>query len=182
MSKTKAFPLRLVLAGFLVFFVWGCSKHNHVAEDPSAMMDGSGNGTDGENGNGDGYGQDRAGVDVDNGSSGFYIGIEDVFFPYDRYELRTEARRVLQENVRYLRDNPDLRIVLEGHCDERGTTEYNLALGQKRAEAVRQYLVDLGIEPQRISLISFGEEKPFVEGASEDAFSKNRRVHFADNY
>lgn len=104
--------------------------------------------------------------------------VKDVFFEYDRAELRSDARAILQENGRILKENPDARITLEGHCDERGTEEYNLALGQRRAEAVKVFLTDLGIDASRFSVVSYGEEKPFAAGHGETDWSQNRRVHF----
>jgi peptidoglycan-associated lipoprotein len=104
--------------------------------------------------------------------------VQDVFFDFDKAELRADARSVLQADAQYLKDHPDAKVVLEGHCDERGTEEYNLALGQRRADAVKQYLVDLGVPASRLSTISYGEEKPFVMGHTEEAWAKNRRVHF----
>ncbi len=104
--------------------------------------------------------------------------VKDVFFEYDKAELRSDARAILQESGRILKENPDARITLEGHCDERGTEEYNLALGQRRAEAVKSFLTDLGINASRFSVISYGEEKPFSAGHDESAWSQNRRVHF----
>jgi len=104
--------------------------------------------------------------------------VRDVFFEYDQAELRAEARAILQENGRILKANPDARITLEGHCDERGTEEYNLALGQRRAEVVRAFLTDLGVDASRFSVVSFGEEKPFTAGHGETAWSQNRRAHF----
>lgn len=104
--------------------------------------------------------------------------VKDVFFEYDKAELRSDARAILQESGRILKENPDARITLEGHCDERGTEEYNLALGQRRAEAVKSFLTDLGNDASRFSVMSYGEEKPFSAGHDESAWSQNRRVHF----
>lgn len=104
--------------------------------------------------------------------------VKDVYFDYDKAELRGDARAVLQEDARILKENPDAKITLEGHCDERGTEEYNLALGQRRAEVVKAYLADLGVNASRMSTISYGEEKPFAEGHDESAWSQNRLVHF----
>ncbi len=104
--------------------------------------------------------------------------VQDVFFDFDMAELRSDARMVLQTDAQYLKDHPDAKVVLEGHCDNRGTEEYNLALGQRRADAVMQYLTDLGIPASRLSTLSYGEEKPFAMGDTEQAWAKNRRVHF----
>jgi peptidoglycan-associated lipoprotein len=104
--------------------------------------------------------------------------VEDVFFDFDRSELRTDTRSILDQNAKLLKSNSDWDFVLEGHCDERGTVEYNLALGERRAQSVRSYLVNLGISASRIRTISYGEERPFDPGHNETAWAKNRRVHF----
>jgi peptidoglycan-associated lipoprotein len=101
-----------------------------------------------------------------------------VFFEYDSADLTPEARRILEENAKWFRRYPEARITVEGHCDERGTEEYNLALGDRRANAAADYLVQLGVETDRLDRISFGEERPFVEGTTEAAYAKNRRAHF----
>ena len=104
--------------------------------------------------------------------------VQDVFFDYDKYNLRQEARELLQANARVLKEHPDARFVLEGHCDERGTNEYNLALGQRRADAVMAYLNDLGVPAGQMSTISYGEERPFDTRSNEAGWARNRRVSF----
>ena len=99
-----------------------------------------------------------------------------VLFGYDSSELSSEAKLTLDKQSRFLRVNSDLTFTIEGHCDERGTREYNLALGEKRATAVRDYLVIEGISPDRIRVISYGKEKPAVVGSNDMAWSKNRRA------
>ena len=99
-----------------------------------------------------------------------------VLFDYDSSELSSEAKLTLDKQSRFLRVNSDLTFTIEGHCDERGTREYNLALGEKRATAVRDYLVIEGISPDRIRVISYGKEKPAVVGSNDMAWSKNRRA------
>ncbi|MEE8587343.1 MAG: OmpA family protein [Acidobacteriota bacterium] len=101
-----------------------------------------------------------------------------VFFAYDKSDLSEEAKAVLQENARYLRQYPDSRILIEGHCDERGSEEYNLALGDLRSRTAHDFLVQLGVETNRMNTISFGEERPFDPALTEAAFAKNRRAHF----
>ncbi len=98
-----------------------------------------------------------------------------VFFGYDRYDVSDEARAVLDKQASWLNQYSSLNITIEGHCDERGTREYNLALGERRANAVKNYLVALGVAPSRISTISYGKERPAVVGASDSAWSQNRR-------
>jgi peptidoglycan-associated lipoprotein len=102
----------------------------------------------------------------------------DVYFDYDKYELRPEALERLRKNADFMKEYPEFVFGLEGHCDERGTNEYNLALGERRANAAKSYLVSLGIDPSRIRTISYGEERPFCTQHDESCWSKNRRGHF----
>jgi peptidoglycan-associated lipoprotein len=104
--------------------------------------------------------------------------LKDIFFDFDRATIRAEDRKILERNAEWLKANPKAKILIEGHCDERGTIEYNLALGDKRANAVRNYLISLGVDPTRMATISYGEEKPFDPGHNEEAWAKNRRAHF----
>ena len=99
-----------------------------------------------------------------------------VLFDYDSAELSNDAKLILDKQSRFLRANTDLTFTIEGHCDERGTREYNLALGEQRATAVRDYLVIEGISPDRLRVISYGKEKPAVVGSNDMAFAKNRRA------
>jgi peptidoglycan-associated lipoprotein len=102
----------------------------------------------------------------------------DVFFDFDESVLRPDAKVTLDNNIAWLKANSELRVIVEGHCDERGTNEYNLALGERRAKTVKEYLVAGGIVAERISTISYGEERPFVLGHDESAWKWNRRGHF----
>ncbi len=104
--------------------------------------------------------------------------LEDVFFATDRYELGQEAREHLATNATWLRQYPTVAILVEGHCDERNTREYNLALGERRANAVRDYLIFMGVDAHRIRTISYGEERPFSQGHDEATWQLNRRSHF----
>ena len=101
-----------------------------------------------------------------------------VFFDYDAAELSTSAREALSENAAILQRNADIRVEIQGHADERGSTEYNLALGERRANSVVQYLVAAGIATNRLKTVSYGEERPLSNEASEQAWSKNRRCEF----
>ena len=104
--------------------------------------------------------------------------MKDVNFDYDSYTINSSELPKINAVGNYLKQNREIKIVAEGHCDERGTLEYNLALGQKRAEAVKAYLVKMGVDGSRISAISFGKEVPVDPGHAEDAWAKNRRAHF----
>lgn len=101
-----------------------------------------------------------------------------VYFDFDKYNLVDSAKAALENNARVLRDNPSVIVIIEGHCDERGTVEYNLSLGEKRANAAMAYLKDLGIAANRMSVISYGKERPAVMGSNEAAWAKNRRAEF----
>lgn len=104
--------------------------------------------------------------------------LDRIYFDFDRYELREDARTVLAENARRLQGKAGARVSIEGHCDERGTVEYNLALGEKRAAAAKDYLVNYGITADRLSTVSFGEERPIDPAGTEEAYAKNRRDEF----
>ena len=104
--------------------------------------------------------------------------LEMVYFAYDKSIITTAFGEALQRNYEWIAENPDVQIQLEGHCDERGTNEYNLALGERRAKAVFDYLISLGASPSQFSLVSFGEERPAEQGSNEVAWRKNRRVEF----
>jgi peptidoglycan-associated lipoprotein len=101
-----------------------------------------------------------------------------VFFEYDSFTLTNAARNTLRGHANWLKANPGRSVQVEGHCDERGTTEYNLALGERRAGTVRDFLVSQGVPAAQLSTISYGEERPVVQGESESAWSKNRRAEF----
>lgn len=106
-------------------------------------------------------------------------GIEDVFFPYDVYTLADAGMATLEKNARIMKEHPSVAYLIEGHCDERGTVEYNLALGEKRAKSVQDYLISLGIPAARLRVVSYGEERPYATGHDESAWAQNRRAHFA---
>lgn len=99
-------------------------------------------------------------------------------FAFDEWTLSSAARQTLDANAKLLRDNANVTLTIEGHCDERGTVEYNLALGQRRAEAARDYLIAAGIAGDRLHTVSYGKERPFDSGHGEPAWAKNRRAHF----
>jgi peptidoglycan-associated lipoprotein len=101
-----------------------------------------------------------------------------IYFEYNSFELTSEGKSLLQHNAEYMKQNPNIRALIEGHCDERGTEEYNQALGERRALSAREYLIGLGISSARIDIISYGELRPAVEGSGEAAWSRNRRAEF----
>ncbi len=103
--------------------------------------------------------------------------LKDIHFDFDKYDIRPGDAEILKENAALLKKYTNVKIQIEGHCDERGTIEYNLALGERRANNTKQYLTSLGISPDRISAISYGKERPLDPGHNEEAWAKNRRAH-----
>lgn len=101
-----------------------------------------------------------------------------IHFDFDSFALRPEARTVLQRKAELLKDNPDVKLLIEGHCDERGTAEYNLALGERRARAAYEFLVLLGVSPNRLQIVSYGKERPLDPASNETAWALNRRAQF----
>jgi peptidoglycan-associated lipoprotein len=108
----------------------------------------------------------------------FLREVQDAYFDFNKADIRADARTALAKTAEFLRNYPQVRATIEGHCDERGSTEYNLALGDRRAAAVKQYLVSLGISADRLSTVSFGKEKPFCTESNETCWQQNRRGHF----
>jgi len=108
----------------------------------------------------------------------FLKEVRDAYFDYDKADIRADAKEALAKTADFFRNYPQLRVTIEGHCDERGSTEYNLALGDRRANAVKQYLVSLGIPADRLSTVSYGKEKPFCTASDEACYQQNRRGHF----
>jgi len=104
------------------------------------------------------------------------VKLEPVFFDFDQWSIREDQKEVMAKNSQWLKSNPSVKVRLEGHCDERGTAEYNLALGQKRAEGVKSFLEGMGIPSQRLTAVSYGEERPLDPGHNDSAWAKNRRV------
>ena len=112
------------------------------------------------------------------GSTASAAGLGTIYFDFDQSILRGDAREMLRRNAEFMGSNGDVRVEIQGNCDERGSDEYNLALGQRRAEAAKRYLMDLGIDAARMGTISYGEENPVVRGHNESAWARNRRGDF----
>jgi peptidoglycan-associated lipoprotein len=103
---------------------------------------------------------------------------EDVYFNFDDATLTSDARMILKQKVAWLRENPGVSVLIEGNCDDRGTAEYNIALGQRRAQSVKTFMINAGISTSRLSTVSYGEERPVDFANNETAWAKNRRAHF----
>lgn len=104
--------------------------------------------------------------------------VHDAFFDFDKSDIRPDAREALSQTAQFLRSYPQVKVVVEGHCDERGSTEYNLALGDRRASSAKQFLVSLGIAADRMETVSYGKERPFCTAHNEACWQQNRRAHF----
>ncbi len=109
----------------------------------------------------------------------FSQNVKDVFFDYDSYDIRSQDQAVIQADARFLQQHSSMNFMIEGHCDERGSIEYNLALGENRAQAAKQALVQAGVSATRMRTISYGKEKPFCTESTESCWQQNRRAHFA---
>jgi peptidoglycan-associated lipoprotein len=104
--------------------------------------------------------------------------VKDAYFDYDKADIRADARDALSQTAQFLRSYPQIKVVVEGHCDERGSTEYNLALGDRRAAAAKQFLISLGLTADRMETVSYGKERPFCSASTEECWQQNRRAHF----
>jgi len=164
----------LVLVASLALAV-GCSS-----DDGPEGIDPSGAGGGGYEDLGSGVsGGDIAGRSAEGTEAARRMGLRTIYFDYDQSAIRSDARQALRNNFDILRQRRDVRVELQGNCDERGSSEYNFALGERRAKAVGDYLVQLGLSSSQMTSVSFGEENPAVMGHGESAWSKNRRVDFA---
>jgi peptidoglycan-associated lipoprotein len=176
----KLIKISVISCFFLTLVISGCSgkrgpsdasKDASKAKDAQAMQEQN---VGSEQGSQAGAAGSTSTKDL--GAAGL---LERIYFDFDDANLRADARDTLKKDAEILKQNPSLAITIEGHCDDRGSAEYNLALGEKRAENVKRYLANLGISAQRLNVISYGEEKPLVQGENEEAWSKNRRGDFS---
>lgn len=167
--------MKHTLSGFIcasMIVLAGCSSKSAVQPGDSSANGPGSAGTDITSGpaTGDSFGSGSGAV------TGAVLG--DVFYQFDSSVLSAESQDQLKQDTAWMKNNPAQTVIIEGHCDERGTDEYNIALGERRAITAKEYLVTLGVSASRISTISYGEERPFDPGHNEEAWAKNRRAHF----
>ncbi len=179
--KTNSVRISLVFLLILGLALSGCGSKSDVApgsvvHDPDAG-DGAGSETTGDRGGVPGEG-DRTGSGTERTSPSSDYIFKSVEFEFDRYRLTPDANSILTEHAKVLMENSSWTILVEGHCDERGTVEYNLALGEKRADTVKQFLARYGVAAGRIRVISYGKERPITMGSTEAAWATNRRCEF----
>jgi peptidoglycan-associated lipoprotein len=166
----------IAAVGSLCILLAGCSTSSDQSSASGSYGESTGSSAQGVGGQGIDRG---AQVPIQAGGGEFFIatsGTDRVFFDYDRTDLNAEGRQIVTRWAEALRGRPEVRATIEGHTDERGTREYNLALGERRAMAVRRFLVTLGIDARRVETISFGKERPDELGSTEAAWSRNRRA------
>lgn len=157
--------------------LWGCPKSAEMTATPEAQREE----TPVSNQASTGQNEDAARSEEEareRAAAAGSEGLQPVYFEFDQYYIRDEAREIMKANAEWLKAHPQTRIRIEGNCDERGTIEYNQTLGQRRAASAKKYLTDLGISGSRISLISYGKEKPVCTESTESCWQKNRKGDF----
>jgi len=169
---TRAVRVAAVSMMIVAVAAAGCARKKHLLKD-EARIDAPGAPVEDRLTGGGSLDRYRRGLGPEEGGV-----LKDVYFAYDSYAVSSEARDVLAANAEWLKENPRASTEVEGHCDERGTIEYNLALGVRRAQAIKDYLVSLGVAASRLSTISYGEELPVCRDSGESCWARNRRVHF----
>lgn len=152
-----------------LFMLWGCPKKSDVTSDEPQKETAAATGEKAASG---------AKEESKETAATAAAGLQPIYFDFDKSFVRNDAKAVMKSNAEWLKANPKVNIKIEGNCDDRGTKEYNQALGQRRAAAAKKYLTDLGISAKRISLISYGKEKPSCTDATESCWQKNRRDDF----
>lgn len=193
MSKSYGKVGRILLVLVLITAAIGCAKKSVPIPPGAGGMGMGGSGMAGGSGlGGGGLGPDDArwrelGLNTEAERREFMekardFENEDIFFDYDAYVLSVPAKKILDEKLAFLKAYAKVRVTIEGHCDERGTNEYNLALGERRANSALQYLVNAGVSQQRLGTVSYGEERPLGSGHDESSWARNRRAHFVLNY
>jgi peptidoglycan-associated lipoprotein len=181
--------LRVLLSAVLAVSVCACSKKKVAPQEGFGQGGyGSGSGDTGGMGSGGAMGSDDArwrelGLNSEAERQEFKsrsqrFENEDIYYDYDSYVLTDPAKKILDDKIQFLKKYPKVRVTVEGHCDERGTNEYNLALGERRANSAMQYLSNSGMSTQNLNAVSYGEERPLATGHDESSYARNRRAHF----
>ena len=181
----KSFVITILLILCIALFMTGCAKKTVVKEEPSAKKEEA---VKMETAKQEAAKEEAARKELEKsliakkepGIEGVVFEsslLKDIHFDFDKYDIRPGDAAILKGNAEVLKKYPTMKIQIEGHCDERGTIEYNLALGERRASSTKNYLLSIGISAERISTISYGKEKPSDPGHTDEAWAKNRRAH-----
>lgn len=178
--KNNRYFLFAVMVLLGLFTLWGCPKKSEVTSSPSTPKEmgsaaESGKDTMKDEAAAKSKEREESEAMARERASAAASGLQPIYFDFDQSSIRNDARDVLKADADWLKANPQAKVRIEGNCDERGTREYNQALGQRRATSAKKYLVDMGVSAKRISLISYGKEKPFCSDSSEGCWQKNRR-------
>jgi peptidoglycan-associated lipoprotein len=180
-KRCSIFALGLLLAVMLPLLTTSCSKK--VVQDEGLTTSPETRPSDRSSQMGPGFGarpteESLSAAERERREAEAAFANQDIIFEFDKYDLEPRGREILAEKAYFMKKYPTVKVSIEGHCDERGTAEYNLALGERRANSAQQYLIHLGIAENRISTISYGKERPLDPGHGEASWSKNRRDHF----
>ncbi len=180
--KTKSSQLFVIIVAISMFSLWGCPKKAEVTTAPEAQKEAPAAEAPKAEQKPEAAVTEEAKPAVQEEpkeqAAAAVTGLQPVYFDFDKSFIRQDARATMKANAEWLKANPKVKIKIEGNCDERGTREYNQALGQRRAASAKKYLTDLGISAKRISLISYGKEKPTCTEHTEECWQKNRRDDF----
>jgi peptidoglycan-associated lipoprotein len=178
MKHARLFLVAIIALSVSVFALWGCPKNAQITAAPEASKGGAAR-----------SGEQKPGVSSETGtqakggpaerSSTSSSGMQPIYFDFNKSFVRGDARQVMKANAEWLKANPTVKVRIEGNCDERGTKEYNQSLGQRRASSAKKFLTDLGIPARRITLLSYGKEKPVCTESTEECWQKNRRDDFS---
>jgi peptidoglycan-associated lipoprotein len=168
----KRYLVALCIIG--LFALWGCPKSADVTSTSDTQKEGA---MSGDKALGKGEAGGKSGS-MKEGMGMTSMGLKPVYFDFDKSFIRNDAKSIMKANADWLKANPKVKIKVAGNCDDRGTKEYNQALGQRRSAGAKKYLVDMGVSSKRISLISYGKEKPICSEQNEECWQKNRRDDF----
>jgi peptidoglycan-associated lipoprotein len=170
--------LFVIVVSLSMFVLWGCPKKAEVTTTPETPQAEAPMKEEPKADAGAGAAKSEVKEEGKEKAAAAAAGLQPIYFDFDRSFVRDDAKAVMKANAEWLKANPKVKIKIEGNCDERGTKEYNQALGQRRATSAKKYLTDMGIAANRISLISYGKEKPVCTESSESCWQKNRRDEF----
>ncbi len=173
--KIRSVLLFAIILLVSTFVFWGCPKKAEVTATPEAPKEEAPAGPSEQEKAAQRAEEERRAAEERERAAAAEAGLKPIYFDFDQSFIRGDAKSVMKANADWLKANPKVKVKIEGNCDERGTIEYNQALGQRRAAAAKKYLTDLGIAGSRISLISYGKEKPVCTDQTEDCWQKNRR-------